>query len=121
MTMPMTTQDILRQIAAEMDQLCQLVHAVELVLPAALAQSPPPTDSRTVTALQGLDLLAQSLVALAQFLRHVDPDHPASTISIEGALRHIPLQDLADRLRHPTARDGPQVQWPHPAPAIELF
>jgi len=76
-------------------------------------------DPAVVQDAQALDLLAQTLAALAQFLQRVGQDVPVQwRLDTTAALNGLALSDLATRLGHKDAASAEPVA---PAGECELF
>jgi hypothetical protein len=95
------TDDFLRRIAEEMDRLSGLISTVECALPSMLSSGPTPASTETLAALQQLDLIAQTLASLSDFLRSVKPIRREDRMRIGAALRSLTLLDLSARLGAP--------------------
>ncbi len=90
---------VMAQLGAELRVLGQTLgaveHAVELLVASGSA-----ADPRALHGLQTIDLLGQSLVALAQFAEELAPRIPAHwEIDVDQAVRGVTLAALAERLR----------------------
>jgi hypothetical protein len=89
------TDEFLRRLAAEMDRLGGLISTVEL---AVLSGRPAPTSTETLAALQQIDLIAQTIASLSDFLRTVTPVRREERVLVGVGLRLLTLSDLSARL-----------------------
>lgn len=90
---------VMAQIGAELRMLVAAFGAVEAAVDAIVAESHR-KDARTVRDLQNLDLLAQSLQALATFTEDLSASVPqAWQVDTATAARSLTLAALARRLR----------------------
>jgi hypothetical protein len=123
------TGAVFGRVAAELDRLSALIGQVEQAVPAVLSGQSSAADSRTIAALQGVDLLTQSLAALSVFLRQVTPLGLDDMVHVKAALRSVPLSELAARLKEgppmPAQPMGngadPSIAPAKPVAKIELF
>jgi hypothetical protein len=95
------TDEFLRRIAGEMDRLSRLISTVECALPSMLSSRPAPASTETLAALQQLDLIAQTVAALSDFLRSVKPIRREDRMRVGAALQALTLLDLSARLGAP--------------------
>jgi hypothetical protein len=99
MTCDVPMARVMAQVGAELRVLGQTLGAVEHAVALVVAASPT-ADPRALHGLQTIDLLGQSLVALAQFAEELAPRIPSSwEIDVEQAVRGVTLAALAERLR----------------------
>jgi len=128
----LTTPELLANVATELDHMIALVHRVETCLPSITSGQPQPPKSEAIRALQSLDLLMQTLAALADFLREARPSEADNTICVTAALQQVNLSDLAMRLRQrviatddpkpPLRKDrGPETGGRAKSADVELF
>jgi hypothetical protein len=102
------TADLLEKLAGEMDRLTGLIGTVERALPSILASRSSPATTETLAALQGLDLIGQTVASLSGFLRAVTPVGQDDQLHVGAGLRTLTLLDLSTRLGtvEPAASDA---------------
>lgn len=104
-----------REVLSIARMTCELQESLSPVLHAR-AQD----DDRLIREMQALDLIAQHLCGVADFLSALSPALPAQwTGDAAAAARAVSLSNLAKRLGSP--RDGLNVTDDGKAGAIELF
>lgn len=90
---------VVAQLGTELRVLGQTLGAVEHAVELLVASSRE-SDPRAIHGLQTIDLLGQSLVALAQFAEELGSQIPPDwSIDVERAVRGVTLAALAERLR----------------------
>lgn len=94
--------DIVDQLAAELRLLGKTLGEVERAVEFLIAASKQP-DLRAIHGLQTIDLLGQSLLALATFTAELSPQIPRHwQLDVEHATRSVTLSAIAERLRFAT-------------------
>jgi hypothetical protein len=94
--------ELLQTLAREISDLAQRTEHMQHVVSPLLASSV--LSGQSVEGLQGLqelDLIAQHLFGLSRFVDHLEPS-PVWRLDIHGAVRAVPLADLARRLTRPS-------------------
>jgi hypothetical protein len=96
---PVALASVVAQLAAELRMLGKTLGAVEHAVEILVASAGTP-DSRTLHGLQTIDLLGQTLLALATFAEELSPQIPMEVrIDANHAVRSVTLSALAERLR----------------------
>lgn len=98
------------RVAGELESLHGRLERLEFGLEAVFAHSRAGLEGQTIGMIQELDMLRQSLGALADYLEHLSEATDAAGQSDQAtALRAMPLRDMAARLggaRHEAAASG---------------
>lgn len=97
---------VLQQVSAELHSLARAIIAVEETV-AKLAGTSVNSDARFIHELQSIDMIAQSLLALAGF-NQVLADHVPGNwkVDISGAAETISLAAMAKRLHEATGHSA---------------
>lgn len=101
--------------SAELEALYERLERLEHGLDALVLHSSGALDSQSIAMLQELDMLRQSVGALADYLGQIslETDH-GGMVDLAQALQSVPLRDMAHRL-------GGQGKVVAPAGQAELF
>lgn len=87
------------RIAGELEGLYGRLERLEYGLDMVFVHSSEALNGQTITMLQELDMLRQSLGALADFLNHLSRDtDDRGLVNIGPAVQAVPLRDMAVRL-----------------------
>lgn len=87
------------RVSAELEALYDRLERLEYGLDMVFMHTSEALDGQTISMLQELDMLRQSLGALADFLVHLAKDtNEGGLVNPEEALRAVPLRDMAVRL-----------------------
>lgn len=88
------------RVAGELGSLHGRLERLEYGLEAVFAHSRAGLEGQTIGMIQELDMLRQSLGALADYLEHLsDATDETGQADQATALRTVPLRDMATRLR----------------------
>jgi hypothetical protein len=110
--------EVLQAAAAETSNLSRAAERLQS-LASDLIQRAVEGDPALMEEAQGLDVLAQTLAALADFLQRVGQDVPSNwRLDIAPALDGVSLSDLAYRLGH---KDAGAREAVAPTGECELF
>lgn len=91
--------ELLGAVAAELDLAAFDLANIEEALATAVCKKTVPADADTLQAFQGVDLLNQTLTALAALVEDVAESQPATArLSPNTALEHVPMQEMKQRL-----------------------
>ncbi|WP_425074430.1 chemotaxis protein [Sagittula sp. S175] len=87
------------RVAGELEGLYGRLERLEYGLDMVFVHTTEAMDGQTITMLQELDMLRQSLGALADFLVHLARDtDDIGQVDVLPALKAVPLRDMAVRL-----------------------
>ncbi|GAA4218910.1 hypothetical protein J4E08_24025 [Sagittula sp. NFXS13] len=87
------------RVAGELEGLYERLERLEYGLDMVFVHTSDALDGQTISMLQELDMLRQSLGALSDFLIHVAHETTADGLVDPGpALKAVPLRDMAVRL-----------------------
>lgn len=88
-----------RRASDELEGLHARLERLEHGLDAVIVQSTQPFDTKSIGMLQELDMLRQSIGALADYLDQISAETDArGMVDVSQALDAVPLRDMAVRL-----------------------